>query len=527
MIYYPLSTLMLAGIRDILIITTPHDESAFRYLLGTGEQFGINLSWVAQPSPDGLAQAFILGADHRRRVGGNSILATTSSTVPVWAAGCGVSTASTAARSSHTGVADPGAYGGRLRRARVAVVEEKPQRPKSNYGCPGCTFTTTRWSISRGASSPAREANTEITDINRITWNGESCPSKVLLRGTAGLTPVRSIRCSDAGNFGTRTVLKIAVPGDRLAQRLYRRRSTARAGRAVTKIRLRRLSDIRAWKDSDARFGRCVDRGAWRSPALHGDSRGWFTEAFKAEVLEGHRTSFRSRAGQPVGVGGGLYQGIHSPMSRPVRPSMRDWSVGCDPRRDRRHPGRKSPNFGTHDTVLLDDIDRRAVYLSEGPRARILFPGRRFHRHPSPVRPATTRPPKTASTPLDPALVRLAQPPPATAPPSRTRWSEKDTAAPIGRRRCLPGLLLTTPPSPPTSRVHLTSGSVGGVVPSGVERSPDSTRPLAPSSLRPQGSKMSGCLGVGVTVCGRSSLGVTMCGPLRFCGRTIDRGHSS
>ena len=149
MIYYPLSTLMLAGIRDILIITTPHDESAFRYLLGTGEQFGINLSY-------GAAVARRPGATFiRRRPSATSRWHSDPGDNIFYGPGLGSRLRGFDGIDGGAifayWVADPGAYGVvDFDEHRVArSLEEKPQRPKSNYAVPGCTFTTTRWSISR------------------------------------------------------------------------------------------------------------------------------------------------------------------------------------------------------------------------------------------------------------------------------------------------------------------------------------------------------------------------------------------
>ena len=104
MIYYPLSTLIFAGIRDVLVITTPHEAAGFERLLGDGSQFGISISYAQQPSPDGLAQAFVIGADFIGDGEGRpGARATTSSTATAWAPSCSASPRSTAARSSPTG----------------------------------------------------------------------------------------------------------------------------------------------------------------------------------------------------------------------------------------------------------------------------------------------------------------------------------------------------------------------------------------------------------------------------------------
>ena len=142
MVYYPLSTLMLAGIRDVLVITTPHDAEQFHRLLGDGSRFGISITYVQQPSPDGLAQAFILGADH---VGDDTSCLVLGDNIfygPRMGTQLRRFDALTGAAVFGYRVADPTAYGVvEFDEHGTAVsLEEKPAEPKSSYAVPGLYF---------------------------------------------------------------------------------------------------------------------------------------------------------------------------------------------------------------------------------------------------------------------------------------------------------------------------------------------------------------------------------------------------
>lgn len=218
MIYYPLSTLMLAGIQDILIITTPQDSAAFQGLLGNGEQFGINLSYVTQQSPDGLAQAFILGADH---IGDDSVALVLGDNIFY---GPGLGSQLHGFGEVDGGaifaywVANPTAYGVvEFDDAGVAIsLEEKPAVPKSNFAVPGLYFYDNDVvEIAKGLTPSAR-GEYEITDVNDHYLQRGKLQVKVLPRGTAWLDTGTFDSLLDAGNF-VRTVeqrqgLKIAVP---------------------------------------------------------------------------------------------------------------------------------------------------------------------------------------------------------------------------------------------------------------------------------------------------------------------------
>ncbi|MFW0789399.1 glucose-1-phosphate thymidylyltransferase RfbA [Gordonia sp. CPCC 205333] len=218
MIYYPLSTLMLAGISDILIITTPTDRPAFEHLLGSGEQFGINLTYRSQPSPDGLAQAFVLGADH---IGDDSVALVLGDNI-FYGPGLGSRLSGfdglTGGAIFAYWVAEPSAYGVvDFDDTGTAIsLEEKPAQPKSNFAVPGLYFYDNDVvDIARGLKPSAR-GEYEITDINRHYLERGDLAVTVLPRGTAWLDTGTFDSLLDAGNF-VRTVeerqgLKIAVP---------------------------------------------------------------------------------------------------------------------------------------------------------------------------------------------------------------------------------------------------------------------------------------------------------------------------
>ncbi|MFT3898909.1 MAG: glucose-1-phosphate thymidylyltransferase RfbA [Gordonia sp. (in: high G+C Gram-positive bacteria)] len=218
MIYYPLATLMLAGITDILIITTPHERSAFENLLGDGSQFGISLSYTAQPQPEGLAQAFVLGADH---IGSESVALVLGDNI-FYGPGLGNRLAGNAAVQGGAvfayWVADPGAYGViEFDDAGTAVsLEEKPARPRSNFAVPGLYFYDNSVVDVAKSLRPSARGEYEITDVNQHYLDRGELSVTVLPRGTAWLDTGTFDSLLDAGNF-VRTVeqrqgLKIAVP---------------------------------------------------------------------------------------------------------------------------------------------------------------------------------------------------------------------------------------------------------------------------------------------------------------------------
>lgn len=203
MIYYPLSTLMLAGIRDILIITTPTDQEQFQRLLGDGSRFGINLEYKVQPSPDGLAQAFILGADFI----GNDPVALVLGDNIFYGPGLGTQLATYEQKDGATvfayRVADPRAYGVVEfdEDFNALSIEEKPENPKSDYAIPGLYFYDSKVVEYARQIKPSPRGELEITDLNRVYLEQGKLKVEVLPRGTAWLDTGAFDSLADATNF--------------------------------------------------------------------------------------------------------------------------------------------------------------------------------------------------------------------------------------------------------------------------------------------------------------------------------------
>ncbi len=187
MIYYPLSTLMMAGIKDILIISTPYDLPGFQRLLGDGSRIGCNFSYKEQPSPDGLAQAFTLGADF---IGNDKAALVLGDNI---FHGVGMGELLTANNNPDGGiiyayhVSDPERYGvvDFDESGRVLSIEEKPQHPKSNYAVPGLYFYDNEVVEIAKNLQPSPRGEYEITDVNKEYLKRGKLKVSVLPRGTA------------------------------------------------------------------------------------------------------------------------------------------------------------------------------------------------------------------------------------------------------------------------------------------------------------------------------------------------------
>ncbi len=203
MIYYPLSTLILAGIRDVLVITTPHDAPQFERLLGDGSQFGISISFAVQHEPNGLAQAFVIGADH---VGSDHAALVLGDNI-FYGPGLG----STLQRFNQVDgaavfayrVADPTAYGVVEfdSEGRAISLEEKPVQPKSNYAVPGLYFYDNDVVEIARSLKPSARGEYEITDVNRHYLEAGKLHVGVLQRGTAWLDTGTFDSLIDASQF--------------------------------------------------------------------------------------------------------------------------------------------------------------------------------------------------------------------------------------------------------------------------------------------------------------------------------------
>ena len=204
MIYYPLSVLMLAGIREVLIINTPHEQSLFQRLLGDGSQWGMKIEYAAQPSPDGLAQAFVIGREFL--AGGPSCLVLGDNIFH----GQGFSDLLARADARDTGatvfgywVKDPERYGVAEFDAdgRVIGLEEKPAQPRSNYAVSGLYFYDSRACDFAAALKPSPRGELEITDLNRCYLADGSLRLEKLGRGYAWLDTGTHESLIQASNF--------------------------------------------------------------------------------------------------------------------------------------------------------------------------------------------------------------------------------------------------------------------------------------------------------------------------------------
>lgn len=219
MVYYPLSTLMLSGIRDILLISTPHDLPGFERLLGSGEKWGLRIEYAEQPKPEGLAQAFIIGADF---IGNDSAALVLGDNIFY---GQGFSKLLQRVSADENGasifgyrVQDPERYGivEFDRDGKVVSLEEKPEHPKSSYAVPGLYFYDNRVLEIAANLKPSPRGELEITDVNKAYLESGDLSVELFSRGFAWLDTGTRDSLLDACNFVAaiekRQGLKIACP---------------------------------------------------------------------------------------------------------------------------------------------------------------------------------------------------------------------------------------------------------------------------------------------------------------------------
>ncbi len=206
MIYYPISVLMLAGIREILIISTPQDLPNFKKLLGDGEQFGVKFSYKEQPSPDGLAQAFILGEEF---IGNDSVALVLGDNIFYGAGFSGI--LKNAVERADKGdatifgyyVKDPERFGVVEfdKEGKALSIEEKPAKPKSNYAVTGLYFYDNKVIEYAKSLKPSKRGELEITDLNKIYLKSEKLHTEVFGRGFAWLDTGTHKSLMQAGQY--------------------------------------------------------------------------------------------------------------------------------------------------------------------------------------------------------------------------------------------------------------------------------------------------------------------------------------